>query len=126
MHGKCRVMTFNYSCTPVELEAMALDFAAKVKPVTEGLIWKIFLNRPEEHRSAGVYLFRDVASASNYLNGPFVKAMRESLIITNISAEVFEVMHQASINAHAPVESIEDKFWPAFCEGYETLPTNRY
>lgn len=97
------VMTFNYSCTPADVESMALNFAASVKPVTKGLAWKVFLQRPEDNRSGGVYLFRDRTSAAEYLDGEYVKALRESPVVGNVSAEVFDVMLDASIEAGAPL-----------------------
>lgn len=95
------VITFTYSCDQEALSELAMDFASRVKPDVEGLIWKIFLNNREHQRSAGLYLFRDFQSANAYLNGPYVQRLREAPIVSNVTTEAFRTMQEASIRAGA-------------------------
>jgi hypothetical protein len=99
------VIRFNYACSQDELSALALDFAENVKPAIDGLIWKIFLNEPEKHRSGGLYLFRNMASALAYTKGPYVDGLRTMPGVSNVLVEVFEVMAAPSIEAGAPVQA---------------------
>lgn len=97
------VVTFSYSCSQAALNEFAKDFASNVKPEIDGLEWKIFLNQPELRRSAGIYFFDDIESAHNYVDGPYVEALRNAPMVREVSAEVFETMEQASLMAGAPL-----------------------
>lgn len=97
------VITFTYSCNQEALSELAMDFATQVKPEVEGLIWKIFLNNPDHQRSGGLYLFRNLQSATAYVEGPYVKRLREAPIVSNVTTEVFRTMREASIRTGAPL-----------------------
>lgn len=97
------VMTFTYSCNQQALSELAMDFATHVKPEVEGLIWKIFLNNPDDRRSGGLYLFRNLQSAKAYLDGPYVQRLREAPIVSNVTTEIFRTMQEASLRAGAPL-----------------------
>ena len=97
------VITFSYSCSQAALDDFAIDFATNITPEVDGLEWKIFLNQPELRRSAGIYCFRDVESAHNYVDGPYVDALRNAPLVREVSAEVFQTMEEASLKAGAPL-----------------------
>jgi hypothetical protein len=97
------VITFSYSCRQQDLSDFALDFATNVKPRIDGLDWKIFLNQPELRRSAGVYCFRDIESAHDYVDGPYVEALRNAPVVREVTAQVFETMEEASLLTGAPL-----------------------
>jgi hypothetical protein len=97
------VITFSYSCPQQDLGDYALDFATHVKPQIDGLQWKIFLNQPELRRSAGVYCFRDIEAAHDYVDGPYVEALRNAPVVREVTAQVFETMEEASLLAGAPL-----------------------
>jgi hypothetical protein len=99
------VIEFGYACSQEELEAMALDFAQNVKPTVKGLVWKIFLNRPESRRTGGLYLFESLQTAQEYSEGEFVRGLRQTPGVTDFSATVFSVMGQPSALAGAPLEA---------------------
>ena len=95
------MIRFRYSCSQEELSRLATDFATNVRPHVEGLVWKIYLNDPNERRSAGLYLFRDLQSANSYLNSSYVQHLSGAPIVSDISAEVFQTMHEPSIQSGA-------------------------
>lgn len=97
------IIRFSYTCPREELEAMARDFAERVKPTIEGLIWKIFVHRPDERRGGGVYLFRDLGAARGYVDGAIVKGLREAPVLREVTVEVFDAMEEVSALAGAPM-----------------------
>jgi hypothetical protein len=97
------LVSFSYSCSQETLSDLAMDFATNVTPNIEGLIWKIYLNEPERKRSAGLYLFRDLQCANAYLNGPYVRGLGESPIVSKVSTETFETMREPSIRSAGPI-----------------------
>jgi hypothetical protein len=99
------VVEFTYEISRGELEEIALDFADNVKPIVDGLIWKIFLDRSETGRSAGVYLFADKAAAQAYADGPIVSGLRSAPGLSDVSAKTFEVLDKASLRAGAPLQN---------------------
>jgi hypothetical protein len=99
------VVQFDYKCLQEELDALAVEFAERVKPTMDGLVWKIFLNEPEKHRAGGVHLFRDAESAGAYVEGAYVQGLREGPVVSNVSAAVFGTMPGPSIQAGAPLHA---------------------
>ena len=97
------VITFTYSCPQEVLDDFAMDFATNVKGRIEGLEWKIFLNQPELRRSAGLYCFRDIQSAHDYVDGHYVESLRNAPVVRELAVEVFETMEEASLMAGAPL-----------------------
>ena len=95
------IVNFSYSLSQEQLTAGAQHFAENVKPNVEGLIWKIFLNKPEERRAGGIYLFRDAQSARNYVNGSYVEKLKQASGLSDFSIEIFETMTEASVKAGA-------------------------
>ncbi|MEX2300362.1 MAG: YdhR family protein [Bryobacterales bacterium] len=100
------VITFSYSCPQEALSEFAVDFATNVKPRIDGLEWKIFLNQPELRRSAGLYCFRDMESAHNYVDGPYIEALRNAPVVREVSTQVFETMEEASLLTGAPLLAV--------------------
>jgi hypothetical protein len=96
-------ISFTYSFSQNSLSELAMEFATKVKPNVEGLIWKIYLNNPDRRRSAGIYLFHDLESASAYLSGPYIQDFRKSPLVSDISIEMFQTMQEPSVESGGPV-----------------------
>lgn len=97
------LVRFTYSCSEEELAGLARQFVDEVRPHTEGLVWKIFLHRPDERRTGGVYHFRDLASARAYTQGEFVKQLGQAPIVSDVSVEIFETMEELSRQTDAPL-----------------------
>lgn len=95
------IVNFSYSLSQEQLLAGAQNFAENVRPKIDGLIWKIFLNKPEQGRAGGIYLFRDAESARNYVNGSIIEKLKQTPGLGDFSAEIFETMTEASIKAGA-------------------------
>jgi hypothetical protein len=95
------MISFNYSCSQEELAGLALEFATEIRPRVAGLEWKIYLNDPTHCRSAGLYLFRDHQSANAYLNSAYVQQLSSASIVSDLSAEMFQTMHEPSIRSGA-------------------------
>ncbi len=99
------VSYFAYALDRERLKAAAPDFAENIKPTVDGLLWKIFLNQPEQRRSGGVYLFRDAGAAHSYLNSPYVQKLRRMPELSDFSIQIFETMSEASIAAGASMSA---------------------
>jgi len=97
------VINFTYTCNEKTLSDLAMNFAAKVKPNIEGLIWKIFVNDPDRRHSAGLYMFRDLECANAYLNSSYARQFSQSQIVSDVSVETFRTMREPSIRAGAPI-----------------------
>jgi len=97
------VIKFTYACDEKTLSVLAMNFAANVKPDIDGLIWKIFVNDSDRRHSAGLYLFRDLDSANAYLNSSYARQFSQSQIVSDVSVQTFQTMHEPSITAGAPV-----------------------
>lgn len=92
-------ISFTYAFSQTSLSELATEFATNVKPNIEGLIWKLYLNDPERRRSAGIYLFNDLESASAYLNGSYIQDFRRSPLVSDISIDVFQTMQEPSVQS---------------------------
>jgi hypothetical protein len=97
------VINFTYACNEKTLSDLAMNFAANVKPDIDGLIWKIFVNDPDRRHSAGLYLFRDLECANEYLNSSYARHFNQSQIVSDVSVETFQTMREPSIRAGAPI-----------------------
>jgi Putative mono-oxygenase ydhR len=95
------IVNFSYALSQEQLLAGARNFAENVKPMVAGLIWKIFVNQPENRRAGGIYLFRDAESARNYVNSPILEKLKQTPGLSGFSIELFETMTEASVIAGA-------------------------
>lgn len=103
------IVEFSYKIPHAEIAAIASNFAGNVMPTVKGLIWKIFLDRPEADRSAGIYLFTDFAAAQAYVRGPVVAGLRKVPGISDVSSGAFEVLYEVSRRAGAPLPEVPEK-----------------
>ena len=81
-----------------EAAAAYADLAADIAD-QEGLIWKVWTERPQTSTAGGVYLFEDADSAARY-----VEKHTERLAgfgITDITAQEFTVNEQLSTTTRA-------------------------
>jgi hypothetical protein len=97
------VVRFTYSCSDDELARLARQYIEEVKPHVEGLVWKIFLHRPKDQQSGGVYLFKDQASAHAYAEGDFIQSLRQAPSVSDVSVGVFDTIPELSRQANAPL-----------------------
>ncbi|WP_204138182.1 YdhR family protein [Halomicronema sp. CCY15110] len=72
--------------------------------VWPGLVWKVWIANPSEAIYGGIYLFADEASATAYLQGPVVAAMRSLAGVTDFSAQLFEVNKSLSAVTRGPLD----------------------
>jgi hypothetical protein len=56
-----------------------------------GLEWKLWLSNPATNSAGGIYLFRDEASASAYVNGPVIAALRSTPSVRDARVRVYGV-----------------------------------
>jgi hypothetical protein len=71
--------------------------------VWPGLIWKIWIADPELALYGGIYLFRDEASASAYLDGPVVASIRTIPGVSQFETQLFDVANDLSVLTHGPI-----------------------
>ena len=61
-----------------------------------GLEWKLWLSNPAANSAGGIYLFRDEASASAYVNGPIIAALRANSSVRDARVRVYGVEDELS------------------------------
>lgn len=66
-----------------------------------GLEWKLWLAGPHARTAGGIYLFRDEASASAYVDGPIVERLRTLPVVRDLRIRVFVVADDLSRRTHA-------------------------
>ena len=69
-----------------------------------GLEWKLWVANPAESSAGGIYLFRDEASASAYVNGPVIAALRRKPSVRDVRIRVYDVDDALSRRTHAICE----------------------
>ncbi len=68
-----------------------------------GLHWKIWLDAPEDHRTGGIYHFKDRASADAYVNGPLMDRHRKNKALQNLQVRTFNTRDEMSRVTRAPI-----------------------
>jgi hypothetical protein len=66
-----------------------------------GLEWKLWIASPEASSAGGIYLFRDEASATAYVNGPVIAALRRSPSVRDVHIRIYVVDDDLSRRTHA-------------------------
>ncbi len=66
-----------------------------------GLVWKLWLASPATSSAGGVYLFRDEASATAYVNGPVINALRSNPSIRAVRVRIDGVEEDLSRRTRA-------------------------
>jgi hypothetical protein len=74
------------------------DLAADIS-AQDGLVWKVWTERPETSTAGGVYLFEDAESAARYVEKH--TARLAGFGITDITAQEFAVNEQLSTTTRA-------------------------
>ena len=95
-------VNLNFSITRGELETAWLDAAQPIAN-TPGLMWKVWLINEEKSEAGGIYLFENAEAVQSYVSGPIVASLKESPVVSNISAKVFDVMAYHSAVTRAPL-----------------------
>jgi hypothetical protein len=89
-----------------EWEARYTDERARQFLAVPGLLWKIWLDRKEERRAGGIYLFIDRAAAEAYVAGPIVARMKANPDIGELELRRFDVRERMSAITRAPVPGL--------------------
>jgi Putative mono-oxygenase ydhR len=66
-----------------------------------GLEWKLWVASPATSSAGGIYLFRDEASASAYVSGPVIAALRRKPSVRDVRIRVYVVDDDLSRRTHA-------------------------
>jgi hypothetical protein len=66
-----------------------------------GLEWKLWVASPEARSAGGIYLFRDQASATAYVSGPVIAALRRNPSVGDVHIRVYAVDDDLSRRTHA-------------------------
>ncbi len=101
-----KILQINFKIT-----SSAKDYATLVAPLADpiakvpGLDWKVWLLNEQNHEAGGVYLFRDEASATAYLNGDIVAGLKKQPTLKDISAKVFDVVENLTHKTRGPIKT---------------------
>ena len=68
-----------------------------------GLEWKLWVSSPAASSAGGIYLFRDEASATAYVDGPVVAALRRNPSVRDVRIRIYGVDEELSRRTRAIV-----------------------
>jgi hypothetical protein len=66
-----------------------------------GLEWKLWIASPSSSSAGGIYLFRDEPSATAYVGGPVIAALRGNPAVRDVRIRVYAVAEDLSRRTHA-------------------------
>ena len=90
---------------PDALLAQCREAAAVIAEV-EGLIWKIWVVRPEEFEMGGMYLFANREAAEAYLSHPVLQAVRSNPAVVSTEFRLWDVESSLSALTRAPLQNL--------------------
>lgn len=90
---------------PHALLAQCREAAAVIAEV-EGLIWKIWVVRPEEFEMGGMYLFANREAAEAYLSHPVLQAVRSNPAVVSTEFRLWDVESSLSALTRAPLQNL--------------------
>ncbi|HET9930740.1 MAG TPA: YdhR family protein [Polyangiaceae bacterium] len=93
MNHVCLQVTFALKVSSEEWLSHCERIAPRTATVP-GLIWKLWLLSADGHTAGGLYLFRDLASARSYAEGPVLAGLDGSGLV-----EQLEVRFQSVLDA---------------------------
>ena len=96
-------VNYRYEGDPVEWAKAYTPERAAMFQDLPGLVWKIWLDAPEENRTGGIYLFRDRAAAEAYVNGPMLGRHRKNPAIHDLEVRVSGTRDAMNAVTRAPV-----------------------
>lgn len=96
-------VNYRYAGDPAEWAKAYTEERARMFENLPGLVWKIWLDAPEENRTGGLYLFRDRASAEAYVDGPMLGRHRANPAISDLVVRVSETRDAMGTITRAPV-----------------------
>jgi hypothetical protein len=77
--------------------------AAKKIALVEGLIWKIWLMKPEQREMGGVYLFANYEAAVSYLDHPVIQSVCSNPAVVSTDSQIWEVESSLSSLTRGPL-----------------------
>lgn len=96
-------MSYTYSADPKEWAAAYTDERAKMFLAVPGLIWKIWLDEPNERLSGGIFLFETREYAEAYLASPLGSRAKHNPKLSDLRIELFEIREEMTRITHGPV-----------------------
>jgi len=96
-------VNFKFKIARSELEKAFLQTAQPIASV-KGLQWKIWAVNETEKSAAGIYLFKDDASAQAYLKGEIMMGIKSNPAVSNVEIKVFQVLPEPTRITRGPVD----------------------
>jgi hypothetical protein len=96
-------VNYEYEGDPVEWAKAYTPERAEMFVNLPGLLWKIWLDAPEDLRTGGIYHFEDRASADAYTNGPLMDRHRNNSLLQNLQVRTFNTRAEMNRITRAPV-----------------------
>jgi hypothetical protein len=100
-------VNYRYDGDPAEWAKAYTPERAQQFENLPGLIWKIWLDAPNENRTGGIYLFKDRASAQAYVNGPVIARHRANPAIHDHTVRISDTRDAMGAITRAPVPTSE-------------------
>lgn len=101
-----RILQVNFNFSGLSMAELKQAWLPAAQPIadTPGLRWKIWLMNETENEVGGIYLFDDVASMEDFLNGPIIAEINNNPTLSNVSLKPFEVMEEHTAVTRGPVQ----------------------
>ncbi len=96
-------INFKFNVSGEEYEKAVTPVAEPIAAV-KGLRWKVWFVNEADKEAGGIYLFDNEASVQAYLAGQIVANIKSNPMLTDISAKVFDVMHNLTAVTRGPLK----------------------
>lgn len=79
------------------------DMLSQAIADSKGVLWKIWTIDEASNLAGGIYLFEDVESLNNFLQGDIVKQVASHPAISDLDAKIFDIMEEQCKVTRAPI-----------------------
>lgn len=70
---------------------------------SKGVIWKVWIIDESNNIGGGIYLFEDMKSLNNFVQGDIVKQVTSHPAVSNFDAKIFDILEKQSKVTRAPI-----------------------
>lgn len=102
MGQKLLQINFKVTTTTADYAKMVAPLADPIAKV-HGLVWKVWIYNEQQHEAGGIYLFKDEASANDYLGGDIVAGMKAQTTLKDITVKVSDIDEGLSRKTRGPI-----------------------
>ncbi|MEP9379159.1 YdhR family protein [Aquabacter sp. CN5-332] len=96
-------VSYTYTADPAEWAKAYTEERARSFLDVPGLVWKLWLDEPEQRQSGGLFLFATRADAEAYAASPRGQKAKSNPALSDVRMEIFDVRDEMSRITHGPI-----------------------